>query len=267
MAFYAWQTAKDSKAEGTNTWDELKPSLKPGSGFRELLLFVLFLLSYKLSRYVAIGDENTAFANAYWVVELEKSLGVFYEVEVQQYFMDKKPLLQFLNQIYIKLHIPATIIFFVWLFHKQKAEFTFIRNGFLLANIITIFFFIGFPCAPPRMLTDLGFVDTLLEVSKINLYKGNLSKLFNQYAAMPSMHFGNALLIGTVVPWLHKENWVRWSVMLYPLFVLLVIVITGNHFFADAALGGFLVLAPYPIMWWLAKKFPNLRPWFYGKGK
>ncbi len=101
---------------------------------------------------------------------------------------------------------------------------------FLVSNIITIFIFVWFPCAPPRMLGDLGFVDTLLKISDVNLYKGNLSKLFNQYAAMPSMHFGNSLLIAIAIMTLHEIKWLRVIIPLYPLFVLTVIVLTGNHF-------------------------------------
>lgn len=262
MVFYAWKAASESKEAGTSTLQQLIPSLKPGSGFRELLFFIAFLLCYKYSRYLAIGDESTAFANANWIMELEKSAGIFTEIPLQKLFLGNTSFIKALNQFYIKFHIPTTIIFFVWLFFKKKEHYRFIRNGFLIANIITIFFFIGFPCAPPRMFPQLGFVDTMLEISNVNLYKGNLSKLFNQYAAVPSMHFGNALLIAVVVFWLHDKKWVRWAILPYPWFVLFVIVVTGNHFYADAILGGIIVLLPYPLMILLEKRWPGLKKTF-----
>jgi PAP2 superfamily len=263
--FYAWRVSNEEKSEGESILKRMTPSFKRGSGFMELVLFLTFLGLYKLSRYVAKGDEMTAFANARWIVDLEKKMGIYYEVPIQQWFLDKIELMKFVNQVYIELHIPATIIFFVWLFHKQKKEYTFVRNGFLIANIITIFFFIGFPCAPPRMLNDLGFVDTLLEISHINLYKGNISKIFNPYAAVPSMHFGNALLIAVVGFWLQKNKFMKWIMVFYPALVLLIIVITGNHFFMDAIVGGIVVLFPYPLMLFLQRFFPKLKATFWGK--
>ena len=265
MLFYAWKAASESKEEGTTTWQQLTPSLKRGSGFRELLLFIAFLLFQRWSRQIAIGDEETAFANAYWVVELEKKWGIYWEVPIQQFFIDNEWLMQLLNHAYMKLHIPVTIIFFVWLFQKRKRHYLFVRNGFLIANVITLFFYIGFPCAPPRMLQDLGFVDSLLEISNINLYEGWKSKVFNQYAAMPSMHAGNALLVGIVGFLLHENRWVRWMAFLYPIFVCFLIVVTGNHFFLDAVLGWVIVVLPYPLMWLLGKYVPALKRVFYGE--
>ena len=107
------------------------------------------------------------------------------------------------------------------------------------------------------MLNELGFVDTLLTISEIDLYEGKLSELFNQYAAVPSMHFGNALLISLVCFFLSKNILVRFGSFIYPVFVLWMIVITGNHFFLDAVFGGIVVLAPYPFMWMAKKLFPS----------
>ncbi len=265
MLFYAWKAASESKEEGTTTWQKLKPSLKRGSGFRELLLFIAFLFFQRWSRKIAIGDKETAFENAYWVVDLEKAWGIYYEVPIQQLFIHHDLLMQFLNHAYMKMHIPVTIIFFVWLFQKRKKHYFFVRNGFLIANIITLFFYIGFPCAPPRMLGELGFVDSLLEISKINLYEGWKSKVFNQYAAVPSMHFGNSLLVGIVVFLLHENRWIKWAAPWYPFFVCFLIVVTGNHFFVDAILGGLIVLFPYPVMWLLEHYFPRLKFTFRGR--
>ncbi len=226
-------------------------------GYREILIFVIFMIFYKISRYIAIGDEQTAFANAYRVIEWEQMMGIFYEIAWQQFVIDHTVLIQWVNEFYMRIHLPSTIIFFIWLYHYKRPYYFFIRNGFLLANVVTLFIFIGFPCAPPRMLNEIGFVDTLLTISEINLYEGNLSKLFNQYAAMPSMHFGNALLISVVCLILSKNTWIRFGMFIYPIFVLWMIVITGNHFFLDAVLGGIIVLAPYPLMRIAEKIFPG----------
>ena len=217
-------------------------------GIKELSIFISFLIIYKISRYIAIGDANTAFENSRKLIEFEKSLGIFTEPKVQSYFLSKISLIKFLNTFYMYVHIPATVIFFVWLFKKHNNKYYWIRNGFIAANCISIIFFIFYPCAPPRMLSEYGFVDTLLKISNVNLYSGFFSGLFNQYAAVPSMHFGNAFLIAMSVILYAKQNY-KWLVVLYPLFVLWVIVITANHYYLDAILGGLIVIIPYPVMW------------------
>ncbi len=240
------------------------PSWEKNSGFRELLLFLSFLVFYKFSRFVAIGDAATAFENAYKVIELEKLMGIYYEIPIQKWFLERPNLILFLNEIYIRVHVPSTILFFVWLWRYYKPDYLWIRNGFLIANVITLFFFIGYPCAPPRMLNELGFVDTLLELSGINLYEGVKSKLFNQYAAVPSMHFGYSLFFA-IGAWLYSKNFlVRYGLILYPLLVLTVIVATGNHFFVDAILGGIIAMIPYPIMKWMEGKWPIWEKRFRG---
>lgn len=226
----------------------LHPSFKSNKGFREVVLFLSFLVFYKISRFIAIGDAQTAFDNAYALVDFEKWLGIFGEISVQQFFIGHTDLVKFLNKFYMLVHIPSTVVFFMWLYHKRSSHYKFIRNGFLIANSLTIFFYIGYPCAPPRMLNDLGFIDTLLKVSDVNLYTGMFSGMFNQYAAVPSMHFGNSFLIGIGVFLLSKNILTKIFIVAYPVFVLLVIVATGNHFFLDAIIGGLIVVAPFPFM-------------------
>lgn len=215
----------------------------------EVYLFISVSILYKISRYIAIGDADLAFTNAYAVANLEKKMGIFYEIPLQQYFFDKTRFVKFLNSFYTSVHVPSIIAFFIWLYQKHRNNYKLIRNCFLIANFLTLFIFISFPCAPPRMLTNLGFVDTLLEISKVNLYSGVRAHLFNQYAAMPSMHFGTSLLIGVCVFLLAKNNFVRFVMLLYPVFVLLVIVVTGNHFFLDAIVGGTMTALPFLVVW------------------
>lgn len=232
----------------------LRPSFRANKGLREVVLFVAVSIFYKFSRYIAIGDADTAFRNANAVVELERSLHIFYEISVQQFFLTKLNFIKFCNQFYTAVHVPSIIAFFMWLYHKQRAHYFYIRNCFLIANFFTLFIFIGFPCAPPRMLNDIGFVDTLLEVSKVNLYNGALSHFFNQYAAMPSMHFGTSLLIGVAVSLFVKSFAARILLLFYPIFVLVVIVATGNHFFLDALVGGVITALPFVVT--LKRRYP-----------
>ena len=45
--------------------------------------------------------------------------------------------------------------------------------------------YIAFPVAPPRLMPELGILDTLRQSSGVDLYRGWRSHFFNQYAYKP----------------------------------------------------------------------------------
>ncbi len=238
-----------------------------GKGGRQILLFLLVGIFYKISRFIAIGNIHTAFQHARQVVNLEKHWGIFEEISVQHAFMHQTSLIFLVNKFYLYVHVPSIALFFYYLFKYHQSYYYYIRNSFLFANFLTLFIFIWFPCAPPRMLPDLGFVDTLFQFSHWNLYKGGLTRFFNQYAAMPSMHFGTALMIGICTAIFAPNRIIKILSLLYAPFVLFVIIVTANHFFIDAIAGacitavGFVLMAAFYIIFhrqevqeWLAEK-------------
>jgi membrane-associated phospholipid phosphatase len=81
-----------------------------------------------------------------------------------------------------------------------------------------------------------GLSDTVSH-GAVNLNHGLISSLYNPYAAIPSMHAGYALIVGAALMRYGQRALLRVAGVLYPPFVLLVIVATGNHFFFDAATG------------------------------
>jgi prepilin signal peptidase PulO-like enzyme (type II secretory pathway) len=104
-----------------------------------------------------------------------------------------------------------------------------------------------FPVAPPRLMTSEGFIDTLSIISGIDLHAGSLSGWFNPFAAVPSMHFGYALMIGVVVAVLARHWAVRILALTYPLLVFITIVGTANHYVLDALAGGAVMLAAFGV--------------------
>ena len=105
-----------------------------------------------------------------------------------------------------------------------------------------------FPVAPPRLMTDMGFVDTLAGVSKINLHAGVFSRWFNADAAMPSMHFGYAFMIGVVGAFL-VSNWaLRVLALAYPTLVFITITGTANHYIADSLVGALVIAAGFVLV-------------------
>ena len=87
---------------------------------KEIFIFLIALLVYQVSRALAIGVKAEAIEHAYEIINLEKMMGIFTEIPVQQFFLERLELLKGMNAFYIRAHLPVTIIFFIWMFNKRK---------------------------------------------------------------------------------------------------------------------------------------------------
>jgi hypothetical protein len=145
-----------------------------------------------------------------------------------------------LGVCYLTLHLAVTAGVLVWFHQRRPAAFPLVRTTLLLASGIALVGFVVFPTAPPR-LAGIGIADTV-SGEHVDLNRGLVSSLYNPYAAVPSMHVGYALVVGAGVIRCVRRRVVRLAGALYPLFVLLVVVATGNHFFVDALAGAAVVV-------------------------
>lgn len=212
------------------------------------------LLIYQASRALVVGDEAVALKNAFDIIDLEKIFGLHFESNIQSWMLDNLHLTQVLNQFYIWAHLPVTALFFIWLYRRRRAVYPFVRNAFFVANILALAVFVAFPVAPPRMLSGEGFVDTLSLISGIDLHQGNLSGWFNPYAAVPSMHFAYALMVGVITAWLTQSYVIRALAMMYPALVFFTIVGTANHYVVDALAGGIVLLTAFLLTWLVTQR-------------
>ena len=217
-------------------------------------MFASALVIYEASRALVIGSTAKAFSDAADVVNAERSSGLFVELWIQQWLLGHLTLTRVLDDFYMTGHWVVTPLFFVWLYRTRRHLYPYVRNAFLVANGIALAIFIVFPVAPPRLLTARGFVDTLGGISNVHLHGGALSGWFNPYAAMPSMHFGYAFMIGVATAFLVRSWAVRVLVLAYPVLVFVTIVGTGNHYIADCAVGcvvmgaGFVALEGWTLV-------------------
>jgi len=178
------------------------------------------------------------------IVALEQNLHLFGERGIQQaaHWLPGVPTL--LGILYIVLHFAGTGAFLVWLHRRHREHFPLVRNTLIGATAVALVVYILFPVAPPR-LADLGFVDTVSHNAKVNLSSDLLGSLYNPFAAVPSLHFGYALLVGVTIAMVARGRVARAMGWSYPVVMLLVIVATGNHFFFDALAGGLAIGAGY----------------------
>lgn len=213
-----------------------------------MALFLLALLVYQGSRVLVVGDPSDAFENASGLIHWEQSSGLFVELNIQQWLLNHLELTAALNWFYMYGHWTVTPLFFVWLYKKRRRIYPYVRNAFLAANGIALVSFMVFPVAPPRLVDDSGFVDTLRGVSDIDLHAGPLSGWFNPHAAVPSMHFGYAFMIGVVACLLVRSWPLRLAALAYPVLVFVTITGTANHYVVDSIAGGLVIAAGFVLV-------------------
>ena len=86
----------------------------------------------------------------------------------------------------------------LWVYLRRHEAFARFRNTILLANVIGLIGYVLVPTAPPRMFPTFGFADTLA-VGGLNHGSGLIQLASNPYAAMPSLHAADALIVGVML--------------------------------------------------------------------
>ena len=198
-------------------------------------------LGYRHVRHLARDQADQAFANARRVVEIERRLHMFTEQAVQQAFMHHDAPMWLLNHYYARVHFPLTIIFLVWLVIRHRGAYRTVRTWLIAVTLAALMLHVAFPLAPPRMLSSLGFVDTLRE-SGLRIYSTNPNdSAANQFAAMPSLHFGWAVIVAAGFVAVRRTS-TSLLAFLHPVITLIAIVATANHYWIDAGVALVLVI-------------------------
>jgi hypothetical protein len=222
----------------------------------EVAIFAAALVFYQASRALVVGKPSTAFENAAGIIDWEKGSGLFVETSIQQWVLNHIQLAEALNYFYLYGHWTITPLFFVWLYTRRRRVYPYVRNAFLVANAIALTVFMLYPVAPPRLAgAGDGFVDTLNKISDIDLHAGAFSGWFNPHAAVPSMHFGYAVMIG-VAGLLLLRSWpLRLLSLTYPAIVFVTITGTANHYVIDSVAGGLVVAIGFAGVWaWMSAR-------------
>ncbi|KAK2740387.1 hypothetical protein FQN57_006127 [Myotisia sp. PD_48] len=263
------------------------------------------------------GTIDVARQHAHQIIRLEQRLHIFWERDIQDFFIGLPGLMVWINRLYSFVHIPGTIAFLVWLYYysitrhrlqqhrRDEAEETNVdlptgpelykarRRTMAVCNLIAFVVFTLWPCMPPRLLSEknvpgligsvsrgYGFVDTVHGKNGTgSVWTSN--KFCNQYAAVPSLHFGYSLIVGitimtiplssrrqplallssnkkfpnTILTSWHRMLCVTLGLM-YPLLILIAIVATANHFILDAVAGAIVC----GLGWWGNSVLLNLLP-------
>ncbi|HEX6232408.1 MAG TPA: phosphatase PAP2 family protein [Jiangellaceae bacterium] len=215
------------------------PSRRTVAG-REAAFIGVAALLYSLVRGMTNDRVDAAFANAERVVSFERWLGVFVETDVQSFALQSDLVLAVANAVYIS-YWPLVLGTLGWLLIRHPRVYPLFRGAILASGALSLIVFAMFPLAPPRFMPEHGFVDTIAQESA-GYRSFNASPLVNEYAAMPSLHFGWVLLLAIAVGVVVRSRVIRGIVFMAPPLMFGAIVLTGNHFILDGVVGGAIVL-------------------------
>ncbi|MFF8400238.1 phosphatase PAP2 family protein [Streptomyces sp. NPDC015684] len=228
--------------EGGGLLGRLRHPRRPRLWF-EILLIALSYWVYSLIRNAVPEQRSAALRNADWIWRTEHQLGIAVERAVNHAVNSVSWLIVGMNYYYATLHFVITLGVLVWLYRWHPGRYAATRLALFATTGVALVGYYLFPLAPPRLMRDGRFVDTVMvHHTWGSMASGDLKHMSNQYAAMPSMHIGWSLWCGLTIFALASVPWARVLGLLYPATTLLVIVATANHFWLDAV-GGMLCLA------------------------
>lgn len=201
------------------------------------IVLVLFVL-WQLVARVAIRHVAGAFEHAHTVLHIERLLHLPSDLAIQRLVLPYPHLVESLNVYYLYAHLNGMVLFLVWMFVRHRDVYPRARNAIVIVTAACLVIQ-TVPVAPPRMLTDLGFVDTALVYGQ-SVYGPFGSGMANQLAAMPSVHVAWALVVAYFVVTASTSRW-RWLVLLHPVLTVFVVVATANHFLLDGVVAAMLL--------------------------
>ncbi|MFN8557010.1 MAG: phosphatase PAP2 family protein [Dehalococcoidia bacterium] len=211
---------------------------------RDFAVVALIIAVYFLVRGAAPHRPEAAVELTLGLVRIETALGIFHEPWIQQVSIRSYATREFANAVYAYLHFPVMAAVGVWVWFRGRDRFVFMRNVMCVSMAIGLLFYYTLPAAPPRLMQmyghDFGFVDTLFGGdTRVNYSQPSF--ILNEYAAVPSFHFGWIVLCSAMMWVTTSRRLVRALAVLLTALMTWSIIASANHFFLDMALGGLVI--------------------------
>ena len=214
---------------------------------RELAAVAVAALVYYLVRGAVSDRADEAFQRGSDILELEQRLRLDWESAIHEAILASNALIDFANGTYFWGHMPLLVVLAVWLWRSHRGVWRTFRNALLISAAVGMVSYYLFPTAPPRLMPELAYVDTLA-IRAAPAYQAQEVGLFvNPYAALPSLHVGWALLAGLAVWQTSNHSLMRAFAVSIPLSQSWAVVATANHWTLDAFAG----IAVCAIAWGL----------------
>jgi hypothetical protein len=185
---------------------------------------------WQLAASASLLGTSGAFARARWIEHVERAGHLPSELDAQRLITPHPLLTQACNLYYATMHFAALGALLLWLFIRHRDRYPEVRTTIVLltASCLLVQFL---PVAPPRLLPDLGYVDTAVQYGQ-SVYTALQAVGPDELSAMPSVHVGWAVLIAVVVVRISPSPW-RWWVLMHAAITIFVVAATANHFWLD----------------------------------
>ncbi|MCX4822777.1 phosphatase PAP2 family protein [Streptomyces sp. NBC_01142] len=219
----------------------------------ELLVIRVGYSVYSHIRAAATGGVAAAEEHGRQILAAEQALGIDIEHWVNHAVVNAKWAEAFFDFYYTSFHFVVPLTILGVLYVRRPADYRWARSSLAFATLLALLGFWFYPLAPPRLMPGMGFIDTVHGPQDLaNPDYGAMTAVTNQYAAMPSLHFGWSLWCGLIVVVLAPKLWMKLLGLLHPLFTICAIVATANHWVLDAAGGAAVVGAGFGLTYLLA---------------
>jgi len=226
---------------------------------RQLAIWFGFLALYQVARGVADRNPTRAFENGLGVINIEERVGDLFEVTLANLISGSHFLTFVVSWTYWNSEFTVVGLTLLFVYVRRYMFFHRFRNWILLANTIGLVGYVALPTAPPRMFPTFGFPDTLAEFGGLNHGSGLVQLASNPYAAMPSLHAADALIVGLSMFVVCRRWWSKTIWLLWPAWVWFAVMATGNHFWLDI-LAGIVVAAIAGVVIYRKPLWRRLRP-------
>lgn len=201
----------------------------------QFAIWLGFYVAYQLARGAADQSVERAFANGRAIIDLQQRLGGLAELSLQRFVEGSGLLIAATSYTYWLSQFAVVGIALLWVYFRAHERFFGFRNTLIAANLMGLAGYVLVPTAPPRMFPEVGFSDTLAAHSSID--HASVAFASNPYAAMPSLHSADALVVGIVMALVVRRRFAKALWLAWPAWVWFSVMSTGNHFWLDIAAG------------------------------
>jgi membrane-associated phospholipid phosphatase len=213
-----------------------------------------FYFTYLAVRHLTDRDPTKAVLNGLRVISVERHLTHhLFELTAQRVADSSSALLTAAAWTYWNSEFTVIGLTLLWVYLRRHEWFSRFRNTILLANLVGLVGFWLVPTAPPWMFPDKGFVDGVNHSSAL------LQTLGNSYAAMPSLHAADALIVGWFLVASSRTIWAKALWTLWPLWVWFCVIATANHYVLDVLAGIAVAVVSLLATAWFPRLFSRLR--------
>ena len=226
--------------------------------FLQIAIWLGFYVAYQLVRGHAGQNVAKAFTDGRWIIATEERLHTLVEPHFQKFVEGSGFLIGLTSYTYWLSEFAVVGVALLWVYFRHHERFAALRNTLVAANVLGLVGYMLVPTAPPRFFPASGFSDTFAAHSQhLTQTSGFLFNVTNQYAAMPSLHSMDAIIVGLTMAYLCKSRVAKVVWLLWAPWVWFTVMSTGNHYWLDVAVGVLLAgIVGGAVHWrWLVARF------------